>query len=131
MTQVRNNLQKAFGMWASHVNLTFTQVLNSSIADILIFFASKNHSDSSNFDGPYGVLAHAYYPQNGDVHYDNDETWNIGGVGGIDFFSVSLHEIGHSLGLQHSSVNGAVMYPTYQVWSNLTTDDINGIKALY
>ena len=56
-------------------------------------------------------------------------------VTGIDFLSVALHEVGHALGLDHSTVRGSVMYPTYDGCINnppsLTADDIAGIRAIY
>lgn len=53
-------------------------------------------------------------------------------MAGIHFFSVALHEIGHSLGLAHSDVREAVMYAFYSEQHNdLKQDDINGIQRLY
>ena len=52
----------------------------------------------------------------------------------MSFFAVAVHEFGHSLGLSHSSVQGAIMYPYYQsVGGNysLHSDDITGIQAIY
>ena len=94
-----------------------------------------------------GVLAHAYQPGTpvqfvggnigGDVHMDVDRVWvddaaDVTGNGVFDFFTVMLHELGHSLGLGHSSVPGSVMEPFYgggHRW--LHADDIAGITALY
>jgi len=48
------------------------------MADIEIGFVARNHGDDSDFDGPRGVLAHAFYPQNGNIHFDEDEKWSLG-----------------------------------------------------
>lgn len=51
-----------------------------------------------------------------------------------DFKSVFLHEMGHVCGLSHSEYESAVMYEsigTNTDKSNLTQDDIDGIKDIY
>lgn len=89
----------------------------------------------SSFDGPGKVLAHAFYPPLGDVHYDRDETWDIfHSAGKRSLYYVSLHEIGHSLGLTHSSDPTAVMFPTYRPSNGengLAANDIKRITELY
>lgn len=56
-------------------------------------------------------------------------------VAGINFLVTATHELGHSLGLGHSSDPSAVMYPTYRVGESknfrLSPDDIKGIQKLY
>lgn len=71
-------------------------------------------------DGAGGTLAHAYYPPPngtsaaGDAHFDIDDAWKIGfGGGGFDIFQVAAHEIGHSIGLQHTGVPGSLMNAFY------------------
>ena len=48
---------------------------------------------------------------------------------------VMVHEVGHMLGLGHSNVSGATMYPSVSYCNNgpasLATDDINAINDLY
>jgi hypothetical protein len=96
-------------------------------------------------DGAVGgnVLAHAYQPGTeaitlggnilGDVHMDNSNSWSDGGgAGTIDYFTVMLHELGHSLGLDHSTVVGSVMEAVYAgPRRTLGDDDIGGIQAIY
>jgi hypothetical protein len=47
--------------------------------------------------------------------------------------SVVTHEVGHVIGLAHSSVSSALMYPSVAYCDDkaLATDDINGRNALY
>ena len=116
----------------------------SSSPDIIIRFVADDHGDGNPFDGSGGTLAHAYYPPTppnsptpiqGDAHFDEDETWTITippSTGDFDLVSVAAHEFGHSLGLGHSSVSGALMEPTYSgPHRYLHSDDINGIQSLY
>jgi len=55
-------------------------------------------------------------------------------AGKVSFYAVAAHEFGHSLGLSHSSVQGAIMFPYYQHLGDnytLSSDDITGIQAIY
>jgi len=86
------------------------------------------------FDGPEGILAHADYPQGGRAHFDEDETFTDGTYSGTNLLWVAVHEFGHSLGLQHTNVRGAIMYPYYTGYvpnMKLHSDDIAGIQYLY
>ncbi|KFV87416.1 Stromelysin-1 [Struthio camelus australis] len=135
---VEEAIAKAFQLWSSVTPLRFTR-LHSGEADIMISFASQFHGDFYSFDGPGGTLAHAYPPGNGiggDAHFDEDENWTkFTTANGYNLFLVAAHELGHSLGLGHSNVFGALMYPIYMARDTrdyrLPQDDIDGIQSLY
>ncbi|KAH8290923.1 hypothetical protein KR054_007151 [Drosophila jambulina] len=136
--KVRMMVRRALNVWESNSKLTFREVYSDQ-ADIQILFARLQHGDGYKFDGPGQVLAHAFYPgegRGGDAHFDADETWNYNPdeSRGTNFLNVALHELGHSLGLGHSSDSNAVMFPWYQsneVDNKLPDDDRNGIQELY
>uniref|UniRef100_A0A8C5EHB4 interstitial collagenase n=1 Tax=Gouania willdenowi TaxID=441366 RepID=A0A8C5EHB4_GOUWI len=103
-----------------------------------VYVCIVEHGDFYPFDGPDGILAHAFPPSpgiGGDAHFDEDETFTFRADRGYVLFLVAAHEFGHSLGLSHSDDPGALMYPVYS-YSNpdtfvLPRDDVNGIQHLY
>ena len=112
-----------------------------SIQTRILSFGRYRHSGTDAeytcwhpFNGPGGVLAHAYYPQDGRAHFDEDETFTHNTPSGTNLLWVAVHEFGHSLGLAHSNVRHAVMYPYYTGYvpdMKLHSDDIAGIQYLY
>ncbi|XP_047335722.1 metalloendoproteinase 3-MMP-like [Impatiens glandulifera] len=131
-SQFSDIMARAYNKWETVTHFTFSQVEFNS-ADMKVGFHGRGSGDDT-FDGPGGVLAHTWPPTDGRSHYDLDENWVDGEVpGGIDLESVALHEIGHQLGLAHSEVLNAIMYPITAVGirKGLHQDDIQGIKTLY
>ena len=59
-TKVRDVLRKAFKKWSGVTNLDFSE--ESKSPDIRVRFEQGQHKDVFAFDGPGGVLAHAFYP---------------------------------------------------------------------
>ncbi len=45
--------------------------------------------------------------------------------------SVTMHELGHALGLNHSNDTSSIMYPSNQGVRSLSDADIAGLKAIY
>ena len=86
------------------------------------------------FNGPGDVLAHGFFPEDGRVHFDEDESYTDGTSNGVNLLWLATHEFGHALGLKQSNVNGAIMFPyapSYVDGMQLHSDDIAGIQYLY
>ncbi|XP_069615302.1 collagenase 3-like isoform X1 [Ranitomeya imitator] len=138
-SEVDYAIAQALGLWSEVTPLNFRQIYTGE-GDIMISFGYKDHGDFFPFDGPLGILAHAFSPSNGiggDTHFDEDETWTLGHQG-VNMFLVALHELGHALGLEHSRYEQAIMYPTLSdnafvdpTKFKLFKDDVAGIQALY
>jgi hypothetical protein len=143
---VVNAVRRAFNTWAAAgVGLSFRVITGGDIpidADIRIEWRQSADPDSSMVGY---VVAHSDYPPGCSVvttdypkplHFDDEEhTWVDGAVaGGFDIETVTLHEIGHLLGLDHSDVSGSVMWAYVSPNSTLRTlqaDDLAGIRSLY
>ena len=92
-----------------------------------------------------GALATTYSWWSGSTLLDSDIIFWDGGyrfftgtsgcASGAYIEDIAVHELGHMLGLGHSSTTDASMYPSYQYCSQqfrtLASDDITGIRALY
>merc|ERR1711962_1783912 len=133
----RTTIASALGKWSEITPLNFREVYSGKV-EIDLFFAKGYHAPGDRFDGRGGVLAHAYRPGyspiSGDVHFDDDEDWSVDSYRGTNLEQVAVHELGHSLGLDHSRDTSAIMYPTYSGFVpnyKLGADDIRGIQRLY
>ena len=142
-------LNNAINSWNSKSN--FQYEINSAYIDPCATGDDNSVSFESDICGTAfgsGVLAVAhtsYYSNSGntlysDIIFNSAKNWSIHNNTGFfseifdpyDFQRVALHEVGHTLGLDHESTNYPIMYPSYQnSVTTLQTDDINGIRAIY
>lgn len=72
-----------------------------------------------------------------DVRFNNAYSWQTssGCSNGFDLAGVSTHEFGHAVGLGHTNVSGATMYPSVSACdfsiSSLANDDKAGYSSIY
>ncbi|KAA0037468.1 hypothetical protein IC582_020790 [Cucumis melo] len=128
------SVTEAMKEWAAHSLFTFSQAADDQVPDINISFQVGDHGDGVPFDGPGGVVGHAFAPTDGRLHLDGDDKWSAGlETQKVNVMNAALHELGHVLGLAHSTVQQAVMWPYIDVYAlkALTDDDIAGLTALY
>jgi len=147
--QALEAMRIAFFFWNEKTDIDFIEIPKDKIGthgypekkdiELLCSFERSTHGDPYPFDGPGRTLAHAFYPLtnaglSGDVHFDDDEEYTYKSAKGKNLLWVATHEIGHSLGLAHSSNRDAVMYPWYTAYNpdmKLLDDDVLGIQTLY
>ncbi|MCB0495654.1 MAG: matrixin family metalloprotease [Cyclobacteriaceae bacterium] len=139
---------EALNKWAAVTPLKFHEASDASQADIVIGFGTGSHCELYSIVGesctnqafPSSVLAHSYFPAqgiiSGDAHFNDDIFWKDGFSSGFEYslLETAIHELGHSLGLEHSDDENSIMY--WQalpgvIKHELTNDDILGIQALY
>lgn len=143
-------VEQAVQKWASASGLVFQQVPDTAVpgnaADIRIGFGTFGKilpgitGTIGETDYSYNPLGQSFEPDTIVRAEDPGEAPLVptsgglayGGTGASTFYQVVLHELGHALGMAHSSSPTDVMFPVAtQQNLDLSPSDIFGIRALY
>jgi len=131
-TEEQDIIVAQMAKWAQYTGITFTETQEAGLPNSIDIKWTFNqyHDDGRSFDGQYGLLAFAFFPEfGGDLFFDEAEIWNEQPT---KLATIALHELGHTLGLRHSADNNAIMSPFYNtLLVGLQQDDIDGIQSLY
>jgi hypothetical protein len=146
---IRGSIEEALGLWASVVPITFVEVPDNGIG---YGFAGATYGQIRfrhiYLNGPDPLppadpiaKAQAYFPSTsvygGDVEFDHGDRWQEIGTRPIpDILGATIHELGHSLGLDHTNDSSANLYWIFTRYSGLGTgrlapDDIAGMQSIY
>ncbi|MGD1899032.1 MAG: matrixin family metalloprotease [Phormidesmis sp.] len=125
ISKAKSLFKEALQVWADYAPLNFREINDPGNGDLVDIQVGDQYRD-----GPFGTLAFAYFPKNGDITFDSGETWRE-----PLFLETAVHEIGHSLGLGHENGTSAIMNSSiqnrYSDEAFLLQDDINGIRSIY
>ena len=141
-------MQAAFDAWSEPTGIRFVQVVGEA-GQVVVEFDDRTSSNDFIFDGPGGALACA---APGSITFDSTEKWELQSVphphrkaeaagargdfwANASIFSfqvVALHEVGHIIGLGHTTDPADVMSPYYiKGQLSLSENDKARARALY
>jgi len=138
-------LQAAMDAW-THAGSAFRYTYGGRVADTTMTLDGRsvaifrNASSGSAIATTYSWTSGSTLVDADIVFWDGGFTFFTGtsgcaGSGGVYLEDVATHELGHVLGLGHSTDPNATMYPSYSLCSQgprtLADDDIAGVRGLY
>lgn len=136
MSTVARETEAAFQVWERVADLTFHQVDDAEQADIVIGAQGQPRGRA------YANVSYAPAATEGIRPIDQalvclnpEHAWKVGFGGDDDAYDIGytlIHEIGHTIGLDHPGPSGQVMAFRYtEAFDELQPGDLRGVRRLY
>ncbi|NNE79966.1 MAG: matrixin family metalloprotease [Silicimonas sp.] len=128
-SQITSALGSAFNAWENVAAVDFQMVSSGADLNVLAGALGSGVAGTASYSysggGPIAEIT------SGEITFASGLTWSpYGGSGGVDFYAVALHEIGHILGLGHVNDVTEIMNPVVHA-DDLGDGDIDGVQYLY
>jgi hypothetical protein len=138
----QTDIRRAFDTWEAVGGVDFVESTDSFSIGIRLGWDTIDGANrvvgEARYQGISDVSFNAGAPRysitKAEIRFDSAERWSTGTstpFNSVSFYSVALHEIGHAIGLDHSTVLSTIMYPLNQNQQALGAGDILGITSIY
>lgn len=130
----RRTVERACAQWSAVGGIELVAAAHDEAADVTLGWRRGHHGACEPF-GTNATVAHSGPVRRGTfVHFDAAREWVVDATdpaAGNSLFGTAMHELGHVLGLGHSSVDGSVMQTGVVVSRALARSDRCGLWSLY
>ena len=133
------SINKAFKEWGDALGIQFIESQNENDGNVFIkiLFKEYNNNEIQEYRNQCGCLGEplgATPPNSNTIVFNSKANWD-GNISNSNCEPISLrlgvlHELGHVLGLGHSSIPNDIMFGSYSSQSGLTENDKNRAKNL-
>ena len=136
--QFRESVRQAAGTWARVANIRFREIADPDKANVVFGGMAEDNGvafTDVSYDEPARAGSTPLPLQRSTVCLNSFKTWRLENDGNDQTYTLTYvlaHEIGHTIGLDHPGIRGALMGFAYRdAPTQLGASDVNGVQRLY